>query len=236
MNHSKFRAERILHAYVDGELSTRDKQRMLSRLEADERSRKRVCELQRTKEWVRFSFEGERAPTRTLPEARCRTWGHGVIRVAASVALLLIMFGAGWVGHSLRDADGQRMALDDIAPQANRHVILHIGESNEARFASLLKKTEEILDKYTAQGVQVEVVTNAGGLDLLRTASSHHVDSIKHLIKQYRNVRFIACSKGLQRLREQGKDVSVIDGVYTDQPAADHLIQRLTEGWTLIRI
>jgi len=235
VNHSKFRAERILHAYVDGELSTRDKQRMLSRLETDERSRRRVCDLQRTKEWVRFSFEGEQAPTRTMPGTRRRAWSHGVIRVAASIALLLLMFGAGWVGHSLQDGGTRQLALDDIVP-GMQHVILQIGESNEERFDSLLKKTAELLDRYTAQGIQVEVVTNAGGLDLVRTVSSHHIDSIKRLISKYRNVRFIACSKGLQRLREQGRDVSVIDGVYTDESAADHLIQRLTEGWTLVRI
>ena len=56
------------------------------------------------------------------------------------------------------------------------------------------------------------------------------------LIKRYDNVRFIACSKGLQRLREQGHDVRLIEGVSANEPAADHLIQRLTEGWTLVKI
>jgi intracellular sulfur oxidation DsrE/DsrF family protein len=234
VNHSKFRAERILHAYVDGELGLTEKRRMLSRLESDERSRKRVCDLQRTKEWVRSSFEGECAPTRTLPDSRGRKWSRVTVRVAASVALLALMFGAGWVGHGLQHP--QPLALESIVEETAQHVILHIGESNEARFAALLKKTEEILERYSAQGVQVEVVTNGAGLDLVRTSASHHIDSIRQLIRRYHNVQFIACSKGLERLRQLGEDVSVIDGVYTDEPAADHLIQRLTEGWTLIRI
>jgi len=235
VNHSKFRAERILHAYVDGELGKSEKQRMLLRLETDERSRKRVCDLQRTKEWVQFSFEGERALSRKLPDSRRRIWAHGVIRVAASFMLLALAFGAGWIGHTVQQPGDLPVALESIIPQS-QHVILHIGESDEARFDALLKKTKKILDEYSAQGVQVEVVTNAGGLDMLRTASSRHVNDIRQLIKRYDNVRFIACSKGLQRLREQGQDVRLIDGVYSDEPAADHLIQRLTEGWTLIKI
>ena len=235
MNHSKFRAERILHAYVDGELGKSEKQRMMLRLENDERSRKRVCDLQRTKEWVQFSFEGECAPTRQLPDSRRRAWTRGVIRIAASFVLLTLAFGAGWVGHGVQQPGNLQAGLDSIIPQA-QHVILHIGEADEARFVAVLEKTRDILDRYSAQGVQVEVVTNAGGLDLVRTASSHHMHGIRQLIRQYDNVRFIACSKGLQRLREQGQDVHLIEGVYADEPAADHLIQRLTEGWTLIKI
>jgi intracellular sulfur oxidation DsrE/DsrF family protein len=235
VNHSKFRAERILHAYVDGELSTSEKQRMLLRLETDERSRKRICDLQRTKEWVQFSFEGERAPTRHLPDSRHRVWSQGVIRVAASFALLALAFGAGWIGRTVQQPAQLQASLDSIVPQA-QHLILHIGVSDEAQFNAVLQKARQVLDDYSAQGVQVEVVTNAGGLDLVRTASSHYQDSIRQLIDNYDNVRFIACSKGLQRLREQGQDVHLIKGVTADEPAADHLIQRLTEGWTLIKI
>jgi len=158
------------------------------------------------------------------------------LQVAASIALLALVFGAGWVGHGLQEQMVEsQAALESIVP-STRHVILHIGESDEVRFTALLKKAEDILEKYSAQGVEVEVITNGGGLDLVRTAASRHVDSIRKMISQYHNVHFIACSKGLERLRKLGQDSSVIDGVYNDEPAADHLIQRLTEGWTLIRI
>lgn len=235
MNHTRFRAERILHAFVDGELSVSEKQRMLSRLEADERSRQRVCDLQRTKEWVRCSFEGEYAPTHTLPYTHRWACSRAVVRVAASVALMALVFGAGWIGRGLQTPQHGQVALESIAPQA-RHLILQIGQSDEVRFAALLQKTEEILNTYSAQGVQVEVVTNAGGLDLVRTAASKQIDSIRQMIARYPNVHFIACSKGLDRLRQAGKDASVIEGVYDGEAAADHLIQRLTEGWTLIQI
>lgn len=236
MNEPESRIERILHAYVDGELSAAEKSRLLLKMESDETLRERACDLHRTKEWVRFSFEHETAPTRTLPGIRQRLRKIPLPRLAASLLVALLAFGAGWLGHSLRDGSPPPQLVQNGTSHITQHVILHIGESDEARFSSLLAKAEQILRSYQQPGVQVEVVANAGGLDMVRTASSRHIDDIKRLIATYDNVRFIACSKGLQRLRESGMDPMVIPGVDAHEPAADHLIQRLTEGWTYIRI
>jgi len=235
MSQHDFHNERILHAYVDGELSAPEKSRLLVKMETDETIRDRACFLLRTKEWVRFSFEHETAPTRSLPSIRKHFWQAPVFQVAASVLVAILAFGAGWVGHSLQGGAPQNLALETNNGES-QHVILHIGESDEARFSSLLAKAEQMLRTYQDAGIQVEVIANAGGLDLLRTASSQHVDHIKRMIARYDNVRFIACSKGLQRLRANGLDPIVITGVDAHEPAADHLIQRLTEGWTYIKI
>ncbi len=236
MNESKHCSDRMLHAYVDGELTTGEKQSMLSRFESDPQCRQRVCDLQRTKEWVQFSFEDVRAPTRELPAAHDVSRFMGVIRVAASILVLVCAFGAGWYGHSLKGDHSHQASLQTDPAPASKHVILHIGESDETLFTTVLKKAERILDQYSAQGIQVEVVANAGGLDLMRAAASRHVEDIKQMIAHYPNVRFIACSKGLKRLRDRGEDARVIAGVESDGPAADHLVQRLTEGWTLIQL
>jgi intracellular sulfur oxidation DsrE/DsrF family protein len=230
------RVERLLHAYVDGELSPPEKHRLLLRMEKDERIREQTCDLQRTKEWVKFSFEGESAPTRTLPKGKLRTWLEvPTLRVAASVLMILVAFGAGLAGHAWRGFAPGELALGDTPADSN-HVILHIGESNERRFSDLIATTREILERFRDSGTQVEVVANAGGLDLLRTSTSSHIDTIKSMINAYDNVRFIACSKGLSRLKQQGLDTTLIEGVSADEPAADHLIQRLSERWSYIQI
>jgi intracellular sulfur oxidation DsrE/DsrF family protein len=230
-----FRIERILHAYIDGELDPQSKSRLLIRMESDEDTRARACELQRTKEWVKASFEGETAPTRTLPGIHWRLRHTSPFHIAASLLIALMAFGAGWSGHSLKANTTSVVALDSINNEAP-HVILHISDADEARFVKVLERTEKILHQYRNTGAQIEVVANSGGLDLMRTSTSHHVDSIKRLIAQYDNVRFIACSKGLGKLRELGLNTAVIDGVDAHAPAADHVIERLTEGWTYIRI
>jgi intracellular sulfur oxidation DsrE/DsrF family protein len=235
MTQSGSELEHILHAYVDGELSQPEKRRLLVRMENDETLRERVCDLRNTKEWVKFSFGGETAPTRSLPGGHERLWSTPVLRVAASFLLALLAFGAGWFGHSVQGQAPQRLALETSKADMH-HVILHISESDEGRFTAVLDKAEQILQQYQHPGVQVDVLANAGGLDLMRTTSSRHTDSIKRMIAGYENVRFIACGLGLKKLQEGGLDPTLIQGVYADQSAADHLIQRLTEGWTYIKI
>ena len=231
-----FKTERILHAYVDNELEPQAKSRLLIQLENDQRIRARACELQRTKEWVKFSFEGESARTRTLPGLQWRLRHTSPIYIAASLVILLIAFGAGWSGHSLTENVNHPALAGSSGKTATPHVILHISDSDEGHFNKVLERTEQLLRQYGNTGVQVEVVANAGGLDFMRTASSKHIDSIKHMISEHHNVRFIACSRGLGKLRKLGLDATVIDGVDAHEPAADHLIERLTEGWTYIRI
>ncbi len=235
MNKSDSRSERILHAFVDGELSKLEKSRLLIDMENDDAIRGRACELQRTKEWVKFSFEGETAPSRSLPGSHNHFWNKPVFHIAASILIAVIAFGAGWFGHATQKNTSQTLALGAVNGNSH-HVILHISDSDEARFSLVLVRAEQILEKYRSTGVQVEVIANAGGLDFMRTASSRHVDSIKRMIAKYDNVRFIACSKGLNRLRKSGLDPIVIEGVDAHEPAADRLIQRLTEGWTYIKI
>ena len=234
MKDPEFRVEWILNAYVDNELDHDDRRRTLLRIETDEALGKQVCELQRTKEWVKFSFADEKAPTRTLPKTTGLGWSTGIFSVAASILVLVATFTAGWLGHSYQSGEEQ-LAMATVESES-RHVILHIGKSDDAQFSALLDRAKQMLDAYTVAGIQVEVVTNAGGLDMVRTAESHHVETIRAMIAHYDNVRFIACSKGLNRLRQQGKDVELIQGVSSEEPAANHLIQRLTEGWTLIKI
>jgi intracellular sulfur oxidation DsrE/DsrF family protein len=231
-----FKIERILHAYIDGELEPQAKSRLLIQMENNEAIRARACELQRTKEWVKSSFEGETAPTRTLPGIRWRLRHTSPFHIAASLLIAVMAFGAGWSGHSLRDGTPTPVIVQDTANNEAPHVILHISDADESRFVKVLERTEMLLLKYRNTGAQIEVVANSGGLDLMRTASSHHVDRIKLLIARYDNVRFIACSRGLGKLRELGMNTAVIDGVDAHAPAADHLIERLTEGWTYIRI
>lgn len=116
-----------------------------------------------------------------------------MLRVAASFLLALLALGAGWFGHSVQGQTPQQLALETSKAELH-HIILQFSKLDEGRFTAVLDKVEEILQQYQDPGVQVEVVVNAGGLDLMRITSSCYTESTKHMIAGYNNVRFVAFS------------------------------------------
>ena len=102
--------EQLLHAFVDGELDQAAKSRVLAMMQDDHSIRERVSELRNAKEWIKVSFEGEYAPTRTLPGERQRPWDMPLLKVAASVLLLVSVFAAGWFGHAIQPGSGRDLA------------------------------------------------------------------------------------------------------------------------------
>ncbi len=234
MNERHTNEDNILHAYIDGELDSRAKHELLLRMEDDSRLRERICELRHTKEWVKFSFENAVPPSGSGPLRR-RRYGWSAARIAASLLLTVAAFAAGWASHDWRTQAMEQLALDGTSFES-RHVILHIAVSDPNRFRQVLDRAERLMKRYSDSGIQVEVIANGGGLDLMRTSTSPFRQRILDIMARYRNVRFFACSNGLKRLRETGLDPILIEGVQARMPAADLLIQRLTEGWTYIRV
>ena len=235
MTDSNLNTDDRLHAYIDGQLDKNARQRLLLEVEDNEDMRAQLCELRNTKDWVQFAFEGETAPTRSLPRAASSPVRTRVFRVAASIVLMAVAFGAGWFGQLAHQADSQQWVLHSSAAKPH-HVLLHIGESDRLRYAAVLDRTEQLMQRYRDRDVQVEVIATAGGLNLLRTETSPFAGRVSELIEKYDNVRFFACLNGLKRLRAKGVEPTLIRGVSSDLPGADHLIDRLHQGWTYIRI
>lgn len=225
----------LIHAFVDGQVDSPTRHRVLEAMERDPKLRERIHEQQRTKDWVRSAFEGEKAPTRRLPANMYRYKNPAIYQSAASLLIGVIAFGAGW---ALRDTQGnwQEQVAAGSGTQQTQHVILHISESDPALFVTALDKAEWLLDTYKDADVQVEVVTNAGGLDMVRMGTSTQIKRIERLVDQYDNVKFIACTNGLDRLKKSGIKPVLIKGTIADMPAADHLLKRLQNGWTYIKI
>jgi intracellular sulfur oxidation DsrE/DsrF family protein len=230
------REEDLLHAYVDGELDTVARRRLLLEMESNSEVRRRICELQRIKEWVKYSYEDVVSPhSPPLPKDGLRLAGSSALKTLAPVLIVVMAFGAGWATQSTQNQEAGTLEFRTISADP-QHVILHIGESDMQRFSMILDQAESILHQYHGDGTRVEVIANAGGLDLLQTSSSPQIERIRHMMDEYDNVRFIACSNGLNRLREHGQEPVLIDGVYAGISAGDHLIQRLQEGWTYLKM
>jgi intracellular sulfur oxidation DsrE/DsrF family protein len=233
MNSSETFSDEILHAYIDGELDGDTQQCIRTAMQQDSLLRERVTRLHRTKEMMRLAFAGAEPPAQRhrLPTANRRAQAYGI---AASFLILALCFGMGILGYKTAPLWDPPVTASVTGSQPDR-LVLHIGESDPERFAATLAYAENYLKQH-AGSAMVEVVTNAGGLDLLRPGLSPYDRKVVELMATYRNLHFFACMNSIRNLRRQGVDLELLQNVETGQTAVDHIVNRVVEGWTYVKM
>lgn len=223
-----------LHAYIDGELAVDRRQALLEAMEADQSLAARVCELQRTKQWMRSAFEMAEPPA-GHEGGRRRPRGVSRCGMAASVLLLLAAFAAGWLARPTPLPDLYSAVIDNIEA-SNYRVVLHIDEADPRKFEQVLRQSERLLDEYRDRGIQVEILANSAGLDLLRVDTSPYARRIADILSRHDNFRLVACDNAVRRLRETGVTPVFFEGTQTGESAVEHAVRRLREGWSYIKV
>lgn len=223
--------ELTLNAYVDGQLDPELERLVLNAMDNDPQIRDQVHALRRAKDWMRSGFADAEPPQRRLPGNG--GWGKRLYAgIAAGFMLVAVGIGGGIVGYNL---SGDMQQASAIQTDPNR-VVLHLDESEPEKFAALLDYTEYLLSQENASGVEVEVIANAGGIDLMRVGVTPYEDRLRRLSAQYDNLHFIACANAIRNLRKSGQDAVLIDRVHTGRTAVDHIVDRLRSGWTYKKV
>ncbi|MDV3239737.1 MAG: hypothetical protein LOY58_12915 [Gammaproteobacteria bacterium] len=222
-----------LHAFIDGQLHGRDRERLLAAMESDPALAERICALQRTKAWVNLAFEDARAPQHPLPRTSGGRWIR-IFGLAASLLLLASGFLLGWLTATSPEPL-QSVVLRDIEA-GHQKVLLHIDRADPERFDEILDGAEHLLRAYRDQGIAVDVLANAGGVDMLRADISPYAERVARMLREYDNLQFVVCANTLQRLKEKGVTPVLIEHTRQDATAVGHIIRRLQQGWTYIRV
>jgi intracellular sulfur oxidation DsrE/DsrF family protein len=227
-----------LNRYIDGELEDKTRSRLEDRQERDPVLAARVRELRSVDQAVREAFDGIEPPVRHRPHATPRPGRRGM---AAAAMLLPAGILVGWLGHSLLGVPELHDPLAggiNLPAQERQHLntVLHLDVGEPAVMAGVLDRAAAILTAYAGQGVQVEVVANAAGLNLLRADKSAYAGRVRAMMDKYPTLAFVACANTLRRLKEQGVEVPLIERAHARETALDHIVERLREGWTYIKI
>ncbi|HSH28518.1 MAG TPA: hypothetical protein VK971_01320 [Thiohalobacter sp.] len=224
-----------LHAYIDGELAAGRKQALLEAMECDAALASRVCELQRTKQWMKSAFEDAEPPVEHREASVKRPRWLPRCGMAASLLLLLAAFAAGWLARPAQMPDLYSAVIDNIEA-SNYRVVLHIDEADPRKFEQVLLQSERLLDEYRDRGVQVEILANSAGLDLLRVDTSPYARRIAGILSRHDNFRLVACDNAVRRLRSTGVTPVFFEGTRTGESAVEHAVRRLREGWSYIKV
>lgn len=235
-------SDEFLHAFVDDQLDAPEKDRAFNAVEQDEALKARVCELRGLKEMMQHAYEQPPAPPcrEAMPQRR-KYWQQGL---AASLVLAL---GAmlGWVAHGYQGSGGDRVMLRMMqASQRNgvsaepQKIIVHVGTSNPVRLKTALDETESLLEssRRAQRELQVEIIANGGGVDLLRADVSPYARRISQMREQYPNLGLVVCGQTLGKLKEKGIEVKLLPHTGVATSAVDQITRRLHQGWDYIKV
>ncbi len=223
-------SEEQLHAFVDGELDSVEKNRVFELAEGAPEIDAQLCEYRKLKDMLRHAYS---EPPRPSPRPFASSRGAAGLRLVAGIALLAAGGVVGWLAHGPpagEPSDASRTAAN-VPAQADR-LLLHVASADPASLEAALDLAERAISE--GSGRQVEVVANEGGLDLLRADVTPFADRIAELAEQ--DVVFFACSTAIQRLRDKGVDVRVLPQANVRYSALDRVVLRLQEGWQYQKI
>ena len=227
-----------LHMFIDDEMNSSDRARMMETINKDEQQSNRVCELMQMKDAVRLAYselpESSHSASHRDTPFRTGSW----LNAAAAVLLLAIGTLGGWTLYPQFGASNEAFNVAATAHTQQKNIILHISKSNPEQFTAALDYAEKFLTEHEAQGHQVDVVAHAGGLDMMRADASPIKEQIVAMMDKYDNVHFVACAGAIKMYKKKnGVAPIIIQGVGTDYTAFDHIVGRLQGGgWKYIKV
>ena len=245
MNRNEDFSDEILNAFIDDQLDHDERAQILSALRHDEVLTQRVCDLQKVRSLLQLAFnEKEVVPEHQQP-ANQQRWNSFSKGLAAGVLIVVGVLG-GWFSHQQLSTDKTLIEYAQtirnnpaIGENETWQVMLHVSHNEARRFKVLLNETENLLATYKKnnQPLQIEILANAKGLDLLKDENSPNALKLKQLKATYNNLVVSVCGQTLKRIKkETGKSVSLIPDTNVVRSAIHQVSKRQKQGWTYIHI
>ncbi len=239
-------SDETLHAFVDGELEIAESESLIAQLREDPDLAQRICNLRSLQSMVRLAYIDPPVPDgRNSPQAAGR---QRLQRIAVACLILAAGLSGGW---AMRGSNESKLlasfptgASDEIQKASllreadpNR-VILHLDSDAPAKMMLALDQVERLLDEADQQGraMQLELISNSHGIDLLREGVSPYAERIARLKRRHANLQWVACGQSVARFTKEGQQVKMLPYVRIAPTAIGEIITRLQQGWTYVRV
>ena len=232
--------EIMISAFVDNQIDADNRAAIIKAMDNDDELREQVYQIRKAKDLMKIAY-GDSKPSdncgKTFPTQKFSSPQNlqCMKRVAAAFSAIVIGLSSGYAGYNYGNNAESNTNLAELSQKNEQRIILHIDESDPILFESTLVYAEEfLLHNMNNKGVQIEVVANAGGIDLLREDFPLS-KQVARMMDEHDNVTFIACTNAINRLRSQGMESATIKNVETETAALTHIIDRLNTGWTYLK-
>lgn len=242
-----FVSDESLNAFIDGEFDVAESESLIARMRDDPDLAQRVGTLRSLQSMVRLAYAEPPVAQAWVERAAAAQPRQFMQRCAFGCLILLAGLSGGWALRSLEPqtaavvpavvkSDYQTVSLARVADSSR--VMLHIDSAAPTKMKAVLDQAEFFLDQAERQGrsVQLEVIANSHGLNLLRAGVSPYADRIARMEKRHANLQFIACSQSVARFKNEGQKVVLLPAAQTAPTALGQIVTRLQQGWTYVRV
>ena len=236
-------SDEILNAFIDDELAHDERIQILSALRQNEDLTQRVCDLQKVRGLVQLAYADETLPINHNYNERYLS--SSKYRLVAGILLFFGVF-IGWYanqtyhsGYTTLDIANNVRTIPANKNNETWHVMLHVSNNDPRRFDVLLSETEYLLEshKNNNQPIEIELLANGKGINLLKVGSSSQAKKLNMLTKKYNNLMLSVCGKTLQRLEQDtGNKITLLPKTNIVRSAINQVTKRQKEGWSYIRI
>lgn len=238
-------SDELLNAYVDGELDAEERQRVEVAMQADDRLRDRVAELNELKQLVKGAYIDE-TPER-IPAPPRRTWsGAGLAASVAAFALGVVMTW-GWFSYMDRTTGPRMAALPHQqagdAGESERvvKVVFHLSRDEPGQLHTVLNEAEALLTTtaHSGRAASVRIIASGAGLLLFEKQASPIARRVMAMKREHRgDLVFSGCGVAYEELKKQRADgeLELIPELQLVDLGVLELMRRQREGWAYIRL
>jgi hypothetical protein len=240
-------SDETLHAFIDGELDIPESERLIARMRTDAELSQRVCGLRSLQNLMKLAYSQPPSSSRAI---RSRTrLERFAQRCALGCVIAAAGLGGGWAlrggfeagAAAAAESDhfaGRYQAVSLMRQPDPARVILHLDSGAPERMLAVLDQADRLLDAAERQqrALQLEVIANSRGIDLLRAGVSPHAERVARMQQRHANLHWVACGQSLARFASEGEKVELLPSTRTAPTAIGEIVTRLQQGWTYIRV
>lgn len=237
-------SEDRLNLFIDEQLDSDEMDEIRQALLDDKDLRERVCQLKAVRELVGYAYS-EVPASRYAETRQHRTNSIFGKAIAASVTLVVgVILGWSTYQYSPNAASAisaentfQYVANHVSVDHAQRKIILHIDSGDLRIVNAALNEADHLLATYRKANTpfKLDVVTNKGGINILRPGVSPYIDRIQKLIDDD-SVSIYACERSITKAKKkEGVEIVLMPEVKTNKTAREIIPNRLENGWVYIK-
>ncbi|HHJ34983.1 MAG TPA: hypothetical protein ENJ87_04390 [Gammaproteobacteria bacterium] len=248
MKEQDFYSDEHISAYIDGELDSEERARLLFDEQQDAELAQRISDSRALKEKIQLAYSDVVPQSNTKKTFNCTEFvskqrslvaGISILIIAAALLLPAFMESHDTVIARQLIKDTRAINPDNISTVigSSKRVIINLSQYQPESFDATINNIEALLAQHRGDKFfNIEIVANKEGLKALDTESSAHAERISLLTSHFENFDVVACAKSMADLARSGNPIRLMRDIMVAPSAAEQVAKRMGDGWMFLKL